>query len=137
MHAIAPHPGPRPEGDPGAIRAYAGEVKSVASGLLSAGDVSIDGWESGAARAAAGRARSAIAVVSDVRADLMAAAGELARAADELAEDLKVWKDKLERYEASKRLEAIEDAAAAAAAQVAAAAAEIKDAAKAAVGRIL
>jgi TolA-binding protein len=105
MVAIAPHPGPRPEGEPGAIRAYAGEVKSVASGLLNAGDVTIDGWESGAARAAAGRARSATAVVSDVRADLMAAAGELARAADELAEDLKVWKDKLDRHEETVRLD--------------------------------
>lgn len=105
MVAIAPHPGPRPEGEPGAIRAYAGEVRSVASGLLSAGSVSIQGWESGAARAAAARARSVTSVVSDVRADLMSAGSDLDRAADELAEDLKVWKDKLERHHETVRLD--------------------------------
>lgn len=122
MVAIAPHPGPRPEGEPGAIRAYAGEVKSVASGLLSAGSVTIEGWESGAARAAAAQARSVTSVVSDVRSDLVSAAAELERAADELEEDLKVWKDKLERHEETKRLDALQDAVAAA---------------KAAAGRIL
>lgn len=105
MVAIAPHPGPRPEGDPGAIKAYAGEVRSVANGLLSAGSVTIEGWESGAARAAAAQARSATSVVSDVRSDLVSAASDLDRAANELAEDLKVYEAKLERHEESVRLD--------------------------------
>lgn len=108
MVAIAPHPGPRPEGDPGAIRAYAGEVKSVAAGLLTSKGVSVDGWESSAARAAAAQARSVTSVVSDVRAELMSAASDLLRAAGELAEDLKVWKDKLERHEESVRLDRLD-----------------------------
>jgi len=101
--ALPVHPGPRPEGDPAAIKAYADRMRSVADVLLTRGGLEVDGLESGKGREMAAQARSAATSLSGARSQLRSAAGQLDSAAGELAEDIRRWERRVDSYEQAVR----------------------------------
>ncbi|GAB4069222.1 hypothetical protein GCM10028777_30390 [Angustibacter speluncae] len=92
------HPGPRPEGDPGAIRAYADGMRSVADLLLTRGGLDVDGLDSAKGRELAAQARAAAGALSGARGDLRSAAAGLDTAATELAEEIRDWERRVDHY---------------------------------------
>jgi hypothetical protein len=83
--------GPEPPGDPGAMRALAGQLRRAARLLDARADIRLDNWESPAGRrvksaiqGAAGRAAGAVC-------QLQSAASLLDREADEVADQQLRW----------------------------------------------
>ncbi len=89
--------GPCPAGDPGAIRALAGDLRRIAGTLAGATTPNIAGWRGPAATSAHGLLSSAAGEAGRTAGDLRGCADSLDHAADTLETDQRVWKAAVRR----------------------------------------
>jgi hypothetical protein len=83
--------GPEPPGDPGAMRALAGQLRRAARQLDARADIGLENWESPAGRRAKATINGAVGRASGAADKLQSAASLLDREADDVAAEQIRW----------------------------------------------